>query len=43
MTIDNYSEVLSMVEREELGKAHLISCLCAIAFGGPKKYLFPKC
>ena len=28
MTVDNYSEVLSMVEREELGKAHLISCLC---------------
>lgn len=28
MTIDNYSEIVSMVEREELGKAHLISCLC---------------
>ena len=28
MIVDNYSEIVSMVEREELGKAHLISCLC---------------
>ena len=43
MTVDNYSEVVSMVEREELGKAHLTSCLCvALHLDSQKSICFPN-
>ena len=43
MTVDNYSEVVSMVEREELGKAHLTSYLCVpLHLDSQKSICFPN-